>query len=238
MRWVLVVLVVLLGACGGAPPRPSPAPPVPTAPVGRHAKPTPELTAEVFCDRLTRLALTCPAFASFHMDPATCVDEMRADLAARDDQRRATALEGCVIEHDDCREVVACLATTQPDPTEPDTLRACDDASRKVSEHAVGIPRAAWEQRYGVQVTSFHAASSSRARPIEMCGVPAATDWLTSLRCDDGSQPIRDVNDAEAARPGNVGAGGRCRSIIDRYVIPCPEASYEIFIDAYICPLP
>ena len=142
-----------------------------------------------------------------------------------------------MIEHDDCDELFQCLAGALPDTTDPGTLRACDDHSQRMFEHAVGIPKAEWDHRNGAGVTKFHDARSTKDDPVETCGVPAATTWLTSLRCDDGSQPIKDVSDAENARTGNLGGGGRCRSFIDHYVVPCPERSYEIFVDAYVCPL-
>jgi hypothetical protein len=50
--------------------------------------------------------------------------------------------------------------------------------------------------------------------------------------------PITDSKSAEMARVGNVGDGGRCNAIIDRYKVQCPEASYEIYLDGYVCPLP
>ena len=71
-----------------------------------------------------------------------------------------------------------------------------------------------------------------------MCGAGAANRWLIALRCDDGSQPLSSIRDAERARTGSVGPGGRCQSIIDRYELPCPERSYTLFVDDYVCPLP
>jgi hypothetical protein len=74
---------------------------------------------------------------------------------------------------------------------------------------------------------------SSKDKPAEMCGVPEASAWLESLACNDGSRP---VSNAEEVRLGNVGPGGRCKSIVDEYNVKCPEKTYDIFIDAYICP--
>jgi len=53
-----------------------------------------------------------------------------------------------------------------------------------------------------------------------------------------GSRSASGGGAIERARAGSVGQGGRCGSIIDHYVVACPEAKYDIFIDAYICPLP
>jgi len=230
MRSVLVVVMLAAAtSCGGSP-RPAPAPPVPRAPL----KPEPGVTAEAFCEHLARLTRTCERLSNTEVDPATCVADARAGLAQ---DSRFTAIAGCVVRHDECDAVLACVtASGTADPTEE--LRACDDDTALSAEHAVGIPKADWDRRNGAGVTTFHGARSAKAAPIEMCGVPAATHWLTTLRCDDGEQPIKNIEDAEHARPGNVGPGGRCHSIIDRYVIPCAEQRYEIFIDAYVCPRP
>lgn len=228
-----LVLVVWVAACGGpsTPPARSPAPPpVPSPPKPAAA---PAITAEAFCEHFDRLTTRCERLASARMDPATCVADARS--AIKEDPGFA-AIANCVIEHDDCDAVLECAAAGQPDPT--DALRACDDESQLSVEHAAGIPRAAWDRRNGAGVTAFRNARSTKAAPIEMCGVRGATEWLTTLRCDDGSQPIKNVDDAEHARPGNVGPGGRCHSIIDRYLVACPEQRYAIFIDAYICPRP
>ena len=51
----------------------------------------------------------------------------------------------------------------------------------------------------------------------------------------DGLPADEDLGDAEDARSGDVGPDGRCGSFVDRYVVRCPEASHEIFIDASSC---
>ncbi len=79
----------------------------------------------------------------------------------------------------------------------------------------------------------FTEVTSTKQHPVEMCTVKEANDWLLALRCSDGSQPF---DNPEESRAGNVGQGGRCMSVVDRYIVPCPEKQYEIFIDAYVCP--
>ena len=229
MRSVLVVVVCLGTACG-SPSKPPPAPPKPAA---DRAKAAPAVTAETFCDHLDQLVRKCERLAGARTDRATCVTDARSGLET---DPRFAEIAGCVVKHDDCDGVLACVAAGQSDPT--DSLRACDDTSQLSAEHAVGIPRAEWDARNGTGVTVFHDAKSTKAAPIEMCGVAEATQWLTTLRCDNGSQPIKGIEDAERERSGNVGPGGRCHSIIDRYIVPCPEKPYEIFIDAYVCAQP
>ena len=231
MRSVLVVAILAGVACGSSSRKPAPV--VPVAPLAPKpvTKAAPAVTAEAFCDHLEKLTHTCKQLAGASTDRAACEADARSGLA---DDPQFAAVATCVVQHDDCDEVIDCVAAVQIDPTE--SLRDCDDDSQLTAEHAVGITQAEWALRNGAGVTAAHDARSTKAAPIEMCGVAAATEWLIALRCDDGSQPIQSIADAEHARPGNVGPGGRCHSIIDRYVVPCPEQPYEIFVDAYICP--
>jgi len=90
-------------------------------------------------------------------------------------------------------------------------------------------------QRYGANITALASAQTSKAQPIEVCGVPEQLQWLTSARCADGSVPFSSPGDAHAARSGSVGEGGRCGSIIDLYLVPCPEETYNVFMDLYVC---
>lgn len=84
--------------------------------------------------------------------------------------------------------------------------------------------------RRGTGVTTFADVKSSREEPIEVCMPQGERAWLHGVTCTDGSAP------SAAARNGSVGAGGSCGSIIDLYTVTCPEASYEVFMDMYMCP--
>jgi hypothetical protein len=100
----------------------------------------------------------------------------------------------------------------------------------------VMIPAAAYRARIGVDAERFSDLTTTKERPLEECGLKTVLRRLTSLRCDDGSNPFGgDLRAAHASRAGNVGPGGRCDDIIDRYVVKCPEASYSVFADMYIC---
>lgn len=92
-----------------------------------------------------------------------------------------------------------------------------------------------WQGRKGAGVTRFSQAASTKGEPVEVCGIRNEMTWLLAATCDDGSNPFGGFEEAHAARVGNVGAGGRCSSIIDLYEVPCPEATYEIYMDAYVC---
>jgi hypothetical protein len=138
----------------------------------------------------------------------------------------------CVVEEgDDCDHVVFCIQESTFDKS---NLRACsDDEPGK----AAGLLQADWRRRNGAGVTELAAARSSKAAPIEVCGFIAENEWLFAATCQDGSHPIMSRSQAESARVGNVGPGGRCGSIVDRYRIACPEETYDIYIDGYVCPL-
>lgn len=89
--------------------------------------------------------------------------------------------------------------------------------------------------RHGLGATSYAAAPSSKEQPIEVCGVHSSQQWLIAAACADGSHPIKAPAAAARSRAGNVGPGGRCGAFVDRYVVKCPEAAYDVFIDMYMC---
>jgi hypothetical protein len=199
------------------------------------------LTAEAICDRFAVLKPKCPQFADLEMEHQECVAEFKAGLASADTKPALESMGHCMVDHDQCEEVVACLTAAAQTPEEkPD--HACDlgwatKKPRDIALGPAGISRAEWDNRNGAKVTAFHEAKSTMELPIEMCGIPAENEWLMTLHCKDGSQPIKTRRDAELARHGNLGSGGRCGSIIDKYTVKCPEASYDIYLDGYVCPL-
>jgi hypothetical protein len=90
--------------------------------------------------------------------------------------------------------------------------------------------------RYAATASRFSAVQSTIEQPAEVCGIGAGVELLVALTCDDGRNPFGgDRQAAHSSRAGNVGPGGRCGSIIDRYVVPCPEGTFDIYIDSYIC---
>lgn len=243
MRLVMVLAVM---ACSGSRPnQPAPASPSPPASpnppaAAAPAPPAPAdepqvVTAEGFCERLATLATGCGAFSKFSMPPEQCLREARTILGREPRDPQAMTLLTCVARSNGCDATVSCLNDKFRDPVADAPLRACGNHSGDALLSAVGIPRAEWERRKGAGVTTYRAAMSTKASPVEMCGVPAANQWLATLACDNGTRPITDPHSAEVARAGSVGPGGRCGSIIDHYVVACPEAHYDIFIDPYVC---
>lgn len=99
----------------------------------------------------------------------------------------------------------------------------------------VAWPAASADERWAIHQTRVAKVRTSQARPVEVCGVRGQVDWLMRLTCPDGSHPFSDPETAHNSRAGNVGPGGRCGTIIDLYVVPCPDRDYEVFMDLYHC---
>lgn len=85
------------------------------------------------------------------------------------------------------------------------------------------------KQRHGLHSKTYADADSTKEKPVEVCGIPAARAWLEQTKCPDGS-----VGN-QLGRVGNVGPGGRCGAIIDKYKVACPDGSINVFIDVYMC---
>jgi hypothetical protein len=240
MRARSILCAIVLAGCGSRPAPVAPGPPAPPVPVEPPAARRPAasvVTADAVCDRILELhAARCEAFAGYELDRAGCLADMRRWLDERGaEARQAIQNTGrCLLEHDGCDEVTTCIAALSPDKPE-DKLRACADHDVYA---AVGVPAAEWAQRKGAGAKHVSEASSSKEHPVEVCGIASELTWLTAVTCDDGSRPFANASEAHAARTSNVGAGGRCGSIIDLYDVRCPEGSYEVFLDAYVCPLP
>src|SRR3569623_1718412 len=175
-------LVMMLVACGGSsasrPPEPkSPAPP----PVAHQGA----ITPEVFCERFVALRDGgCAAFATLTMTRDECVKELSAATSDPQEAAFVNQTGQCVVGFQSCNDVIVCLKSLGP---KEDELRACNanDPGK-----AVGLPRAEYEKRNGAAVTKFSDAKSTKDLPLEVCTIDAETEWLTSLSCDDGRQPI------------------------------------------------
>jgi len=222
---------VVLVACGGSQPARSPTPTVgvaaaPTAPAATPAPGAPPSVTEI-CDRVQGPLARCTFAKQLGDDRDSCIANM-SDPAMAPVVKHSGA---CFVQHDDCDDVIACVMDTSIDKHD---LRACSPTDAR----AVGMPKAAWDRRKGATVTRYADANSSKQEPLEICGLPDENAWLFQATCNDGSHPIQTRAQAEHMRAGNIGLAGRCQSIVDRYLVRCPETTYEIFMDAYVCPLP
>lgn len=87
----------------------------------------------------------------------------------------------------------------------------------------------------GADTTRFSEWTSSFAEPYETCGIYAGLSLLSRLRCDDGRSPYASNGEAHASRLKPARPGRRCGSFVDAYEAKCPEKTYVVHIDAYVC---
>jgi len=128
-----------------------------------------------------------------------------------------------------------------PPPSEPLTpIAPVEDPKAVCANHPdeygpFRLTEAQAAKRYGVSATKFTDAPTTKAQPIEVCGIPQQQAWLMTMQCADGSKAFTSRGQVLTSRRGNVGEGGRCDSIIDLYIATCPEAKYEVHVDMYMC---
>ena len=236
MRLVAILLVV--GCSGGSTSAPRPqSEPVANKPGTTTTTATPTTHAfrpDQVCNRFVALKEQhCGKFEGFDIGDS-CAKELATGLEDPATRPTMQLVGECTIELETCADVVACLGALDAQTA----LRGCHEKNPQLLGQAVGLPRDAWKTATRRNARKYSDIASSKAQPVEVCGIPTENEWLASLSCDDGSMPITDGRSAEMARVGNVGDGGRCNAIIDRYKVQCPEASYEIYLDGYVCPLP
>lgn len=131
-------------------------------------------------------------------------------------------------------EPVASAASVEPTAATELPASVCEN--RGEGFEPVQLTSAQLALRHGDQARTFADVVATKDRPIEVCGPTGEREWLRRVTCVDGSKPFASPEAARDARTGNVGPGGRCGSIIDRYNVRCPEATYEVFMDMYMCP--
>jgi hypothetical protein len=74
-----------------------------------------------------------------------------------------------------------------------------------------------------------------------VCGLEGELHDLTRLTCADGSRPWgKDMKKAHQARSGATTGKGLCPGEVmgmpvDMYSVPCPEKTYEVFVNMYMC---
>jgi len=98
------------------------------------------------------------------------------------------------------------------------------------------VEPSAWTARRGAGARRFSEVQTSVEAPVEVCGIEGEVEWMTRVACNDGSHPYRTQEAVNTSRDGWMANGGRCNSILDRYTVRCPEATYQIHIDRYVCP--
>jgi len=229
--------LLLLAACGGGQKKASEPGDAPDA-----AKPATaaQVSPDAVCTKILELKQQgCPFLSSYDLGMAECVDDYKASVA--DSPKETEQVGRCFVQSSGCEPTTRCidgvLGQSEPSASEPQPeFRACGDQE---AYGPVGYPRAEWEKRRGAKAAKFGDVASSQKEPIEVCGVRGELEWLSHVTCADGKNPWNgDGGKAHGARSGSVGTGGRCGAIIDRYVVACPEKTYEVYMDMYVCALP
>ncbi|HEY4239145.1 MAG TPA: hypothetical protein VGM88_04990 [Kofleriaceae bacterium] len=248
MRAALSLLA--LAACGPSPrssmapaePAPAPAPVAP--PVAAPAVPGiasvfAEPTAGDFCYGFAKLeADGCAGLSKVHLDHDECMRTFgpasSTPIAANNPIR---LIADCVIAYPRCDDVAQCVRMAN-ELRQPRTCGTLPDGA------AMKVTMADYTAHDGSQFARFGDVRSSNAAPIERCGIPDETAWITSLACNDGSRPLYVAGNrteshrrAEQVRLTTDLPGGRCGSIVDDYAIHCDgEPATHVYIDSYVCP--
>jgi hypothetical protein len=84
-------------------------------------------------------------------------------------------------------------------------------------------------QRRGTGAKTYADVDSSKAQPIEVCGMEGARIWLEKTRCPDGSVGV------QGGRFDSVGRGGRCDTMIERFKVGCPDGTLNIVFAVHFC---
>jgi hypothetical protein len=198
------------------------------------------VTPAAMCGAIFRLASSgCELTAGYALSREECEADYRRSLSDRGPAAHdATLIAGhCLLDQSGCGEVTACFdaMSSGANNGEPEEYRAC---SQRDVYAPVGLSQADFDRRKGATTRRFSEAASTKDDPIAVCGIRNEMTWLLAGTCDDGTNPYQSFDHAHASRVGNVGPGGLCGSIIDLYEVPCPEGTYAIYIDAYVCPVP
>jgi hypothetical protein len=251
MRWVVVVSVLL--ACraertSSTVPSEmldgkSATPAAPAAGSGSAAKPEPArppaagpaaLSPEAACARFEVLAQAGCSWTQrfppeFRAGDA-CVTSLRTWFSPTTAQHESLERTvGCWAL--DCDAAAACMVSAQVGAPPPAERRCGDEGTGPVL-----VDANTWAARRGAGVKRFSAVQTTEETPVEVCGIEGEVEWMTHVVCNDGSNPYRTPDVANESRDGWLARGGRCNSILDRYSVKCPEATYRIHVDRYICP--
>lgn len=212
------------------PPKPTPdAAPEPGKPAPAKPAMTANLTVEEACARFDALAESgcdwTQRFPAQFRDGASCVPSLQTWVK---DPKLQKSVSCWALE---CEAAAQCMIAAHSD--------AAPAAARKCGEEGTGpvmVDAGTWAARPGANAKKFSEVKSSEQAPVELCGVEAEVEWITKVKCNDDSNPFGSMAKANESRDAYVQRGGRCNSILDRYSVKCPEQTYTIYIDRYVCP--
>lgn len=216
---------LLLFACSG--PATSPRPAVEPAPEAREPveSAVPVRTAADACRQMFALEAShaCGAIGATttHRD---CVDRLDEGERRTPEARRGAyaTLYQCLVASDSCAALAACGAAHR----EARLAGCTSDGPLRFASPIPGAPTPSGR---------LAELDSSIGDPVEVCGVSGQREFLMFVECADGSSPFPRPREIFDARVGSFGPGGRCGATIDRYDVKCPEKTYEVYMDMYVC---
>jgi len=131
----------------------------------------------------------------------------------------------------DCDAAASCMVNVETSGAPPPPRNCGEEGTAPIY-----VDAGAWAARRGAAIKRFADAKTTVDAPIEVCGIESEVEWMTSTVCNDGSNPYGSQAVANESRDSWVARGGRCNSILDRYSVRCPEATYQVHVDRYVCP--
>jgi hypothetical protein len=204
-------------------------------PTGAVAPPA-GLATDAACERLAKLREQRCAWAMRFPpevdDPAACKRSLDTWVSPEtpDHEMLARTIACWALECDAAASCMMQVKTAAPPPAP----RACGEEGTA----PILVDRATWSSRRGGGVKRFGDIVTSEQEPLEVCGIDGEVEWLTRATCKGGSRPFATPEAANSGRDSYAGRGGRCNSILDRYTVKCPEQTYTLYVDRYVCPMP
>ena len=131
----------------------------------------------------------------------------------------------------DCEAAMRCTAENMGSKSARPPRKCGEEGTSPVM-----VDASTWATRQGATIKRFADANTSVHKPIEVCNIQGELEWVTRVTCNDGSNPYKTLETANNSRDSWFAQGGRCNSVLDRFSVPCPEKTYVIHIDRYICP--
>jgi hypothetical protein len=165
-------------------------------------------------------------------DPAVCVRSLELwfspQTAGHDELARSAACWAL-----DCDAAASCMIRVKSSQPPPGPRECGTDGTGSVY-----VDKATFAKRRGAEVRRFADIKTTEAEPVEVCGIDGEVAWMTRATCKGGTHPFPTPDSANEGRDSYMAKGGRCNSILDRYTVECPEETYTIHVDRYVCPTP
>lgn len=186
--------------------------------------------------------LRCESLVNAGLTPDRCRPMLGDWRASAPDGRERHAFRLLVVGlalADSCETVEATFRTAARVASAGQRQQATAAGCKMRDDNARDLTAEQAAARRGAKDTHFADTASSAAEPIEVCGVKGELEWLTHEQCADGSRPFGDDKQrAHGARNGSMmgPSNGACGPApLDKYTVTCPEKSYEVYMNMYVC---